>query len=162
MPSNPAVAFGPGIYQDWLAALAACPAMAHPVNLSLYGVAARLGIPWLGTVLAVGLLGGISLLVWKRRPPVETVSGLAIPGMLLASPFAWAGYALLTLPIFMSRRGSWRLVAAAVLLTVPGYAVAASDAIFPLGRLSGGMIYPIALMLLLWELTRREVDSGGE
>jgi hypothetical protein len=158
----PAVVFGPGIYLDWLAALAACPAMAHPVNLSLYGVAARLGVPWLGTVLAVGLLGGISLLVWKRRPPVETVSGLAIPGMLLASPFAWAGYALLTLPIFMSRRGTWRMVAAAALLTVPGYIVAASDKIIPLGRVSGGMIFPVALLLLVWELARRGADSGEE
>jgi alpha-1,2-mannosyltransferase/arabinofuranan 3-O-arabinosyltransferase len=148
----PLISFGPGIYSSWLNALASCPAVGLATNASIYGVMARFGLPWLANLLATLIFIGLAVLTWRRRPSATENSALALTGMLLATPFVWAGYLILLLPVMMSRLWSARLVIAAVLLLVPAMFIAAAEYYIPSGRLLAGLAYPLVLILVLWDL----------
>jgi hypothetical protein len=50
----------------------------------------------------------------------ETINSLGILGSLLISPFAWVGYTILTLPIFLSKpKWNWRILISALLMVFP-------------------------------------------
>jgi hypothetical protein len=149
----PALVYGPGIYTDWFAATTLFPGYFYPGNASLHGLAARLGIPLLGTLLSALLVGALLVWVVRRRPSVLQVSSLALVACLLASPLAWAGYSMLLLPIFAGlfagRPWPIPLRLAAVLLAVP------FPIVFRLSHLSWwalvgiGSVYGWALLLVL-------------
>jgi hypothetical protein len=52
-------------------------------------------------VLAVLLLGALAFLVLRKKPQSLEISNLPIVLALLATPFAWVGYAVLLLPIIL-------------------------------------------------------------
>jgi len=157
----PLAGYGPLIYYQWFDALLANKAAPLATNMSLYGFASRLGIPDLGVVLAALLLIVIALFIYIRRPTDLEASGVGIVVTLLASPLAWVGYAVLLLPIFFSRRWSGVLVISAILLCVP------SIFVFPIAKQSNlfqivaGMIYFIALVLVLVELARSLLSTSN-
>lgn len=148
----PVVLYGPGIYLGWLRASNSFTGMLLPGNSSLPAIAARLGLPWLGPVLAAGLVLGIAALVWRRRPPALAVSGLGIVASLLASPITWVGYTLLVLPILYGRRWSLPLRAAAVILAIPFPMIERWFQVSPVHFVVLGSLYGGALMLVLAEL----------
>jgi len=78
-------------------------------NASIFAVAARIRLPWLGVALAGALLLGIAYWVGKRRPPASCVSGLALVASILAAPAGWIGYGVLLLPCssHVAGHGSW-------------------------------------------------------
>ena len=119
----PLLAYGPRIYLQWLAATAAYNGIAIPLNGSLAGMAAHMGLPWLGTVLAAALLLALALWARRCRPGRLQLSGLAIAATLLASPLSWPGYSLFLLSVLWSR--SWRapLRVAALLFVFPVWLV---------------------------------------
>lgn len=132
----PLAAYGPGIYAQWLSAVATSGGggAALPHNGSLFGLAHQLGHPELGLPLAATLLVGLALWVLLRRPDALAVSRLAAIVAFLAGPVSWPGYTLLLLPVFMERRWTWPLVAAAVVLALP---------------IGVGVLYSAALLSLL-------------
>jgi len=156
----PALVYGPGIYLGWLRALEACPADALTTNVSLPGLAARLGRPGLGIVLSAALAAGaIALALWRRPAPLQA-SALALPATLLASPIAWVGYTVLLAPILLSRRWTRALRAAAALLVVPAPLVYAARDLSMAGQALAGLVYFMAVVLVLcvvvWEGEGRE------
>ena len=120
-------------------------------KISLYDFASRLELPGFGFALAA-LLIIITLLAYLRISTALDVSGLGIVVTLLASPLAWVGYAVLLLPIFFSRRWSLFLVVSAILLSVPSIIVYYIGGQSDIAQIGAGMIYFIALVLVLWEL----------
>lgn len=146
----PLVGYGPTVYYQWFDALAANKAAQMATNMSLYGFASRLELPWLGLVFSALMLIVIALIVYLRRPTALDVSGLGIVVTLLASPFAWVGYSVLLLPIFFSRRWTRPLIASAVLLCVPSIIVFFIGTQSDLAQIMAGMIYFSALILIFW------------
>lgn len=77
--------------------------------MSLYGLASRLHLAGFELVLAVLLLGAVAFLVFRKRLIPLDVSSLSLVMVLLATPFAWVGYAVLLLPIFSADSGHHHL-----------------------------------------------------
>ncbi|HOG48472.1 MAG TPA: glycosyltransferase family 87 protein [Anaerolineae bacterium] len=116
----PLAAYGLRIYGQWLAAAGAPGLLAIlPGNGSLAAIATRLGLPWLGTLLAAALVLALAYVLWCRRPNPLAASGVALAASILASPIAWTGYTLLLLPVLFSRRWGRLLGVGAMLLLFP-------------------------------------------
>ena len=121
----PILFHGVAIYQQWLDASALERAtLILPGNSSLVGLGARLSAIPLGIALSLVLVGVLFYWLMRRvaveRQPVDHVSSLGIIAALLASPVAWAGYTMLLLPIFFSRKNWDPLVLlSAAILTFP-------------------------------------------
>jgi len=118
----PIAFFGPQIYQQWLMAISNYPSIGLLIagNSSLQSLTARFGSAIPGLVLSV-LLVIVSLSLAHRRKYIPSKANtLGIVGSLLISPFSWAGYTILTLPILLSKsRWNWRLILAAGALSFP-------------------------------------------
>jgi hypothetical protein len=147
----PAVSFGVGIYLDYFFMLSKYTATKFPNNTTLYGIADRLGIPGVGLALSVIFIVGLAWLVWKKRPNVWEGSGIAITAVLLFSPLSWVGYTILLLPFFFSRPWNWRMIVSASLLLIPGVLVWATTNSPVWVMFLSGLIYPTALVLVLYE-----------
>ncbi|MGQ9681075.1 MAG: glycosyltransferase family 87 protein [Anaerolineae bacterium] len=119
----PVVLYGPHIYSQWAAAILAYGGLLIPVNCSLTGLAARLGSPQAGIALSALLTVGLAAWVWGRRPDPLCVSGLALAASLLIFPIVWPGYALLLVPVLLSRPWIHTVRLGAVLLTFPEFLV---------------------------------------
>ena len=119
----PLVAYGRGVYVEWLAVIGSNALLTYPANGSILAGATRLGIPTAGTALSAVLMVAIAAYVWRARPGALAVSALALIASLLASPIAWAGYLLVLMPIFFSRSWSIPLIAVAALWMLPEYVI---------------------------------------
>jgi len=118
----PIVTYGQGIYVSWLRVLAGCSDPSNgmqTMNTSLFGLAGRLGLPWLGYTLALALLAFAVLWIWRVRPSLSVISAAGLIIGLLIAPIAWIGYTVLLLPVYLSQRWSKLLTLSAVLLVVP-------------------------------------------
>jgi len=153
----PVLRYGPGIYAQWFSAVEGVRWVHLPHNMSLMGVTARLGLPWLGPVFAVALLGALALWAYRRRPPALRVSPPAIIASLLASPLAWPAFLVCLLPILWSHHWSGRLALAALLLLFPALLVIYFGDLSPAGGFLAGLIYPVALVIMLVELARTDL-----
>ncbi|MCB5175728.1 glycosyltransferase family 87 protein [Microvirga lenta] len=101
----PLVVYGPEIYRQWFELVASDRDRAFFLtNASFAGLAARAGVPSLGLVLSLALLGGLAAWAFWRRPGITRVSSLALVASLLASPLGWIQYTLFLLPVLMSHR----------------------------------------------------------
>ncbi|MDY6962513.1 MAG: glycosyltransferase family 87 protein, partial [Pseudomonadota bacterium] len=146
----PLAVFGPQIYLDWLSLVASDGDRAvFLTNASLAGLAARAGLPLLGTVLSALLL--LSLAAWAvwRRPGTMDVSSFALVAALLASPLGWIHYTLFLLPVLLhhwQRPWTWPV---AVALTIPVPLVLAQFGASAWLQLTVGSVYGWSLVLLL-------------
>ena len=116
---------GVEIYRQWLDASALeRGTLILPGNSSLVGLGARLNVLPLGIVVSLVLVGVLLYWLMRRTPvesqPAEQVSALGIIAALLASPVTWAGYTMLLLPVFFSRK-DWDplVILSAAILTFP-------------------------------------------
>jgi len=157
----PLVSYGAVVYVQWFEMLAIYKAAPLATNMSIYGLTSRLGLPNLGLILAFVLLVFTAYMVWRKRPNVLEVSSLAIVVALLATQYAWVGYAVLLLPIYFSRDWSWQLVASVALLCVPSIIVFYIGRQSDLAQIAAGLIYFIALALLFVELARSFVSTSN-
>lgn len=119
----PAIVFGPAVYLEWnLAQQTEVPMISWwPHNGSLYGLAARLGVPWLAAPSIATSLLALAWWVWRSRPSRPDTNAVALAASVFASPLAWMGYDLFLVPILLSRRWSPPLAAAAACMLVPGW-----------------------------------------
>lgn len=118
----PLIVWGPDIYVRWFELFISDDPIrrTHFVNASLSGITARLGLPFAGIVISVGLLCAAALAAFKWRPDRLKTSGFAIALSTVASPLAWLHYLLFLLPPIFARR-SWRpvMIVACAMLAVP-------------------------------------------
>ena len=121
----PMLFYGLEIYGQWLdASTLERGTLILPGNSSLVGLGARLNVIPLGIVVSLILVGVLLFRVMRRNPiegeRVDQVSALGIIAALLASPVAWAGYTMLLLPVFFSRKDwSPMVLLSAAILTFP-------------------------------------------
>ncbi len=153
----PLLVYGPVIYRQWLGASSLMtnssisdPPLLRPVNGSLLGIAARLGVPSLGYLLAGLMLLGLAAWAWRNHPSIGQISGVALAATLLAGPLAWVGYAVVLVPSLFERRWTPTLIAGAALLAVPLIVVTNLHGVVArLGLSPLGSVYGAALILAL-------------
>jgi hypothetical protein len=153
----PLALYGPEVYRQWFELIASDRERAlFLTNASLAGLAARAGVPFLGAILSLALLGGLAAWAFRRRPDVIAASSLALVAALLASPLGWIQYTLFLLPVLLTHwhRLAMRVVAALLIVPVP----------FIIGQLdkpawtkiTTGSVYGWAVVLCLFILIAAE------
>jgi hypothetical protein len=115
----PLVIYGPPIYRQWLQAIANDPHWIAPVNIAIPAYFARAGLHTLGLIVAMLLAGLIAWQLWKNKPDIETISGVALCCSILCAPLAWNDYVLFLAPSFVSRPWGKPSTRAAMLLMIP-------------------------------------------
>ncbi len=132
-------------YPQWLeASREAAGALLLADNLSWLSVLTRFGVPAsIGMVVVGFALLGLLFVVARRRLAAPHVSAIALVAAIVASPVGWVGYAVLLVPVFLSR-AEWPepLVLSGILLAVPGAMLWWTIA-------SGFVVYELALVLCL-------------
>ncbi|MGN7292558.1 glycosyltransferase family 87 protein [Rhizobium sp. SAFR-030] len=146
----PLAVFGPQIYLDWLRLVASDGDRAvFLTNASFSGLAARAGLPVLGSVAGGLLLLGLAIWAFRRRPTIIEVGSFGLLAALLASPLGWIQYTLFLLPILLHYRSQpWAFVAA-LLLTIPVPFVLSQFGASTVAQLTTGSVHGWALVLML-------------
>jgi hypothetical protein len=144
----PLALYGPGIYGEWMRAVASDPHWFFPNEVSLIGLATRAGHARVGEALAAALLiASCVVVVWKRQS-LRVTSGVALSVGMLASPLAWYQYAMLLAGPLFARRWNWALTLVLLILLQPW-----APAFFvPVWVVTGWF---------LWQATRGEAASDG-
>ena len=117
----PALFFGPEVYSQWFELIVNDDPsrILWVTNMSIIAYASRLGLPWLGQMMAVGILLGLAWWAWRRRPGARDAGLIALFASLLASPVAWIHYGLFLLPPLFSVVWTRAMVVGAILLATP-------------------------------------------
>jgi hypothetical protein len=143
--------YGWNVYREWLTALKADNHWIVPTDIAIPAYFTRLGHREAGLLLAAALFAMLALWIWRRRPNLEVVSGIALCATLLCAPLAWYDYSLMLAPVFVAHRWNKLETTAAFLLAAP-YALGAT-LLSPLGsRISvsaGGITYIVAVWIIL-------------
>jgi alpha-1,2-mannosyltransferase len=148
---GPLAFYGPGVYREWLHAVAIDNHWMFPTDIAIPAYFARLGLRAFGIALAVGIAVLLSWTVYKTKPSFITVSGLALCAAILCAPLSWVDYALLLAPYFVSHRWKLPSIIAAALLMVPN--LVPSFLSRPPGRLGvalGSGIYFAAFWIMVF------------
>jgi hypothetical protein len=144
----PLALYGPGIYGEWMRAVASDPHWFFPNEVSLIGLATRAGHARVGEALAAALLIASCVVVVWKRPSLRVTSGVALSVGMLASPLAWYQYAMLLAGPLFARRWNWALTLVLLILLQPW-----APAFFvPVWVVTGWF---------LWQATRGEAASDG-
>lgn len=164
----PLIAYGVEIYKQWFDLLARdVDRRAFLTNMSLAGLAARLGAPMLGQALSLALLGALAAWAVLRKPDRMTALSFGLFGALLASPIAWVHYALFLAPVILAHARVLPVQAGALMFMLPvPYVIRQLDAPDWV-QLSVGSIYNWALILCFigvamaeWERWRASARSA--
>ena len=115
----PLALYGPGIYGEWMRAVASDPHWFFPNEVSLIGLATRMGHARTGEAAAAVLLVAACAVVAWKRPSLRVTSGVALSVGMLASPLAWYQYAMLLAGPLFARRWNWALTVVLALLLQP-------------------------------------------
>jgi len=147
----PAALYGPQVYLQWLEATRNFDGLALPANNSLPGLFVRFSTPAAGFILAAILITAVGALLWKKKVSDQRVHYLGILLSLMASPIAWTGYTVFTVPIFWLNRRSVPRLITAIMLMVPFNVIGNifSDSYF--NYIVFGWFYGWGLLLILAE-----------
>jgi hypothetical protein len=119
----PFIMWGPSIYRQWVTALSEYPSFGILIagNSSLQSLGEHMNFAFFGVIAAIVLTCLTLYIVYRNKYlSEETINSLGILGSLLISPFAWVGYTILTLPIFLSKpKWNWRILISALLMVFP-------------------------------------------
>lgn len=152
--------YGPALITNWLHALpSAASALAVPTNVTLSGLAARLGLPLLGVPLSAALLGALAYWAWRRRPPVLDVTSFSLVAACLAAPLIWPHYFLLFLPIFLARRWTVLWGVAACLVLAPDTFTYGQAALSHARWIAAGSIGFVSILAVLLALVGDEMPN---
>ncbi len=161
----PILIFGIGLYQQWLIALSNYPSIGLLIagNTSFQSLTARFGSALTGTLISVLFVGGSLYFAYFHKLSTNKINALGILGSLLISPFSWAGYTILTLPIFFSRsRWFWQYKLSAALLSVPYVLILFFFQKSLLHSVLFGWLYGWGLVLIASELILNKEDKSLE
>jgi hypothetical protein len=143
----PLLFYGGQVYREWFDALKNDNHWIVPTDIAIPAYFARLGHGGTGLLIAFVLAACLAWWIWRRKPSLETASGLALCATLLCAPLAWYDYSLMLAPVFVAHRWNKLETIAAFFLAAP-YALGAF-LLFPLGsRISlsaGGITYFVAV-----------------
>ncbi len=146
----PVLLYGPQVYARWLAAIREDAVNSQVANASIAGVLVRNGLPQsVGIAATAVVLLLTAAWMWRRRPGPVTASGVAVIGLLLASPLAWIGYSLFILPSFARMRGTVGLLIAGAALCIPRLVLQGWSDASPLLQLTIGSAYTLAWLIVL-------------
>jgi len=140
----PVLIYGPGVYRDWLAALAHDPHWIDRQNIALTPFFTRLGQTSIGVTAAAVIAAALLGYTWKYRPGFDAASGIGITAGILCAPLGWYAYVLILAPFFVARRWNWFDTLAASIFFVP----------LPLGESANGIAYLLPLLLILSHFLR--------
>jgi hypothetical protein len=150
----PVLVFGTQIYQQWITSLLDYPSLGLMIagNSSLSSLAARLRYENLGSFLSLVLAGFVAYFTSRNKHvlSLHEVNSLGVVSSILISPFSWAGYAILTVPIFFSKqRWSWpdKLAAACLVFPYPLILYFFRSSLF--NSILFGWLYGWGLLLIL-------------
>lgn len=113
------VLYSPLVYTEWFHALAVNPHWMFSFEVSLTGLATRLGHRPVGEAASVALVLFSCIFVPWKRPSARQTSGIAICVAILASPLAWFHYSLLLAGPLLRIRWGWFLSLALLPLMLP-------------------------------------------
>lgn len=153
----PLVLYGPEVYQQWFALITSDSARAFFLtNASLLGLATRAGVPMLGMLAGLALLGALAMWAYWLRPGVMAASALGLVASLLASPLGWIHYTLFLLPVIWSywHKPVMRIVALMLLVPVPFVIDQITEPRWI--QLTAGSVYGWAMVLCLLVLIAHE------
>jgi len=159
----PLFVYGFEVYRQWFELIASDKERAFFLtNTSFAGFAARAGIPLLGVMASLGLLGLLAAWAFWRRPNVMVASALALVASLLASPLGWVHYTLFLLPVFLSywHKPAMRIVALLLIVPVPMVIDQFTKPAWI--QLTIGSVYGWAMVLCLAILAMAEMRRGHE
>jgi hypothetical protein len=158
----PLAVYGPEVYRQWFELVASDRERAFFLtNASFAGLAARAGVPALGLILSVGLLGGLAVWAFWRRPSVMRASALALMASLLASPLGWIHYTLFLLPVFLSewRKPAMRVAGLLLIIPVPFIIEQFTKPAWiqvTIGSVYGWALVLCLVVLVMWEWRQRK------
>lgn len=161
----PIAFFGPQIYQQWLNALLNYPSIGLLIagNSSLQSLTARFGSAIPGMVMSAFLIGASLYLACHNKNSSARINTLGIVGSLLISPFSWAGYTILTLPIlFSNSRWNWWYILAAVALSFPYLLILYIFQKSLFSSIIFGWLYGWGLVLILLDLIIHQDEESGD
>lgn len=160
----PIFVFGPQVYPWWILGLRNYPSLGLMIagNSSLQSLATRFGYEHMGLFLS--LLLAISGLYYTYRHKTSLsanqINSLGIISSILISPFSWPGYAVLTLPIFFSKRQwNWTDKLAAACLAFPYLLVLYLFRASTFNSVFFGWIYGWGLLFLLVSLFLKNAEK---
>jgi hypothetical protein len=136
----PLALYGPGIYGEWMRAVASDPHWFFPNEVSLIGFETRMGHPRVGEALAGALLVVACVVVAWKRPSLRVTSGVALSVGMVASPLAWYQYAMLLAGPLFAKRWNWALTVLLAMLMQPYAAVF----FVPVWAMAGWYLYEAA------------------
>jgi hypothetical protein len=161
----PIAFFGPQIYQQWLTALSNYPSIGLLIagNSSLQSLTAWFGSAIPGLVLSVFLVIVSVNLAYHSKYIPSKANTLGIVGSLLISPFSWAGYTILTLPILLSkpRWNRWHLLAA-IALSFPYLLILYLFQQSLFSSILFGWLYGWGLLLILLDLIIHKDEESSD
>jgi hypothetical protein len=158
----PLAVYGPEVYRQCFELVASDRERAFFLtNASFAGLAARAGVPALGLILSVGLLGGLAVWAFWRRPSVMRASALALMASLLASPLGWIHYTLFLLPVFLSewRKPAMRVAGLLLIIPVPFIIEQFTKPAWiqvTIGSVYGWALVLCLVVLVMWEWRQRK------
>ena len=161
----PLAIFGPEIYRQWLELVVSDGERAFFLtNASISGLAARAGVPFLGTPLSAALLLALAAWAWFRKPATLHASALGLLAAVFASPLGWIHYTLFLLPVIVAYHRHWGMWVVAALLVVPvpkilGYFGAEQWLQFTLGSAYGWALV-LCLVVLLFSTDRPDAADA--
>ena len=158
----PILILGLQIYPQWLTALSNYPSIGLLIagNSSLQSLSARLGLAHPGTAISLLFIAGSLCFAYRNKKSLSKINTLGIVGSLLVSPFSWAGYTMLTLPIFFSRSNwSWQYRLSAAIFSFPYVLILYFFHKSPFNFVLFGWIYGWGLLLILTGMSGVEADE---
>jgi Glycosyltransferase family 87 len=157
----PFLFYGGQVYREWFDALKNDNHWILPTDIAIPAYFARLGHRDTGLLIAFALFAYLAWWIWRRKPSLETVSGLALCATLLCAPLAWYDYSLILAPVFVAHRWNKMETTAAFFLAAP-YALGAFF-LFPLGSRAslsaGGITYFAAVLSILISYLRHSAEK---
>jgi hypothetical protein len=102
----PVLRYGVSIYREWPAHTVALHHSYSSADISIAGIFTRLGSRPAGIILALVVAAVALYVVYRRRPSLQVLAGIAICAGILCSPLAWFHYVLFAAPFFAALQ--WR------------------------------------------------------
>ncbi|WP_134500018.1 glycosyltransferase family 87 protein [Microvirga pakistanensis] len=159
----PLLVYGFEVYRQWFELIASDKERAFFLtNTSLAGFAARAGMPLIGVIASLALLGGLAAWAFWRRPNAMAVSALGLVASLLASPLGWVHYTLFLLPVFLSHWHKPAMRIVTLLLIVPVPMIIDQFTKPAWNQLTFGSVYGWAMVLCLALLAAMEIRRRNE
>jgi len=158
----PVLLYGPGIYAQWLHALAEPPRLGRPMATALPILLRKFDQPLPGVILGAVVYLAALAWIWQRRPAFAPALAAGYALGLACAPLAWFNYALVLVPSLMERRWNLPLAAGALMLLVPVEWLGRPGLDQPLLAALAWSYFPAAIVLLFFGFMAGPAEADAE